>query len=110
LTKLTTSVAGETRYSTPSIVALPGNLILIAYVVQNPGDPDNPLDDLSTTAYLVLNSNGGLVKNQVLINGSSGSTPDTYMLSKGTGVVLGWSVPAQSLVQYILVDAVTLWR
>ena len=105
---LTTSMPGETRYSTPSIVVLPGDLILVAYVLQDPGDLQDPLDDVSSTAYLVLDSEGSSAKNQVQISGSSGSTPDSYLISNGTQVVIGWSAPAQSQVQYILVDALSL--
>lgn len=105
VTRLTNSVAGGTRYSTPALVALPGNNVLVAYVVLDPGDPDNPLDDVSQTAYLALNSAGGQVKSETVIAGSTGAAPDGYLLSDGSKVLLGWGVVASSRVQYVLVDA-----
>jgi hypothetical protein len=108
VTPLTNSVGGEMRYSTPALVALPGNNVLMAYVVLNPGDPEDPTDDVSQAAYLALDSAGSLVKTETVITGSTGATPDGYLLSDASSVVLGWSVVSSAEVQYMLVDATSL--
>jgi hypothetical protein len=107
ITGLTASIAGEVRYTTPALVALPGNRAVLIYIVMDPGDPDDPQDDISTAAYVAVNSAGGLVKNQTLIAGSTGSTPDGILTSGGK-VVFGWNLTGSAQVQYVLMDSQTL--
>ncbi|MGW8250252.1 MAG: COG1470 family protein, partial [Anaerolineales bacterium] len=107
ITALTSSVAGEVRYTTPSLVALPGSRVVFVYIVMDPGDPMNPQDDISTAAYVVVNSAGGLAKSQTLIAGSTGSTPDGVLTSGGK-VVYGWNLTGSAQVQYVLMDSQTL--
>lgn len=108
VTRLTNSTGGGIRYSTPALVALPGNNVLMAYVLLDPGDSLDPLDDVSQAAYLALSSAGSQVKSETLIPGSIGASPDGYLLSDGSRVLLGWGVVASSLVQYALVDTASL--
>ncbi len=104
ITALTTSVPGEVRYTTPALVALPGSRAIAMYIVSDPGDPDDPQDDISTAAYVVLNSAGSLVKSQTMIAGSKGSTPDGVFTSGGN-VVFGWNLTGTAQVQYVLLDS-----
>lgn len=108
VTRLTNSTGGGIRYSTPALVALPGNNVLMAYVLLDPGEPQDPLDDVSRAAYLALNTAGDQVKSETIIPGSTGATPDGYLLSDGSKVVLAWGVVASSNVQYAVVDATSL--
>ena len=104
ITALTASVPGEVRYTTPALVALPGSRAIAMYIVSDPGDPDDPQDDISTAAYVVLNSAGSLVKSQTMIAGSKGSTPDGVFTSGGN-VVFGWNLTGTAQVQYVLLDS-----
>lgn len=107
ISALTSSVAGDSRYTTPALVALPGSQAMMVYIVIDPGDPDDTQDDISTAAYVVLNSAGSLVKGQTMIPGSTGSTPDG-VLTSGQKVVFGWNLTGTAQVQYVLLDSETL--
>jgi hypothetical protein len=103
---LTESVPGEARFTIPGLVALNGNRVVIAYVLINPGAPDDPDDDIVTTVYSALNSAGSVLKAQTSIPGSGGSTPDGIQYPSG-GVLLAWSVPNARL-EYVVLDGTSL--
>ncbi len=104
---LTDSQPGGARFTTPTLVPLDGNRVLLAYVIIDPGDPLNPEDDLISTAYQALNSNGVLLLDQTSIPDSTGSTPDGIQFASGE-VLLAWNIAGNSQIDYALLDGETL--
>ena len=101
-TSLTNSLPGEVRFTTPALTALEGNRILVAYVIIDPGDPDDPGDDVITTAYSALSSTGSVLKDQTVLAGSGGSTPDGIQFPGGE-ILLAWSV-SNAQVEYVILN------
>jgi hypothetical protein len=102
---LTASTPGELRYTTPALVTLTGNRVLMAYIVMDSGNPADPFDDVLTTAYRVMNSNGGVIKGHTPLPGSAGSTPDGIQFAGGS-VFLAWHVVGGAQIEYVLLDGV----
>ena len=99
---MTSSQPGEVRYSTPALIALDGNRVLMAYALIDPGEPDDPEDDVINTAYAGINSSGSIVKSQTVVNGSSGSTPDGIQFPTGE-ILLTWSI-SNAKVEYVVLN------
>jgi hypothetical protein len=77
-TKITNGVPGGASYSTPSITSLAGNRVLVAY---------RAYDGLM---FVVLNSNGNLVKSAVKIPASYPGLSDVAQFSDGR-ILLAWN-------------------
>jgi hypothetical protein len=99
---MTSGQPGEVRYSTPALIALDGNRVLMAYALIDPGEPDDPEDDVINTAYAGINSSGSIVKSQTVVNGSSGSTPDGIQFPTGE-ILLTWSI-SNAKVEYVVLN------
>lgn len=96
-TALTHSVSSGLQYTSPMVISLASNRILVGYSIYNPAD------DSYSPAFQVMDSNGNQIVGETIINGASGAGMDGLQLSNGK-IIFTWTNYNTDKINYILLN------